>query len=416
MRRLAFAVLALLTLASAAHAHMTPNSVISLDFRSRAIDAEILIPMGELAYAMGAPLDAAHATSPAVQDYILAHISVQSVDGRAWSVALRDVSVERDGGGADIRATLTLTPPERASLRQFNLHWNGVIDHVANHYVLVFARSDFLAGTLANSPELIGGLQGGTHSLSINRQGASLGRGVAAALRLGMAHIVEGHDHLLFLIVLLLPAPLLVQARRWDGYAGLRTMFVRLALIVSAFTVGHSITLIGGAFFGWKLPARPIEVAIALTILVSAIHAWRPIFGDREPWLAAGFGLIHGLAFATVIGNFHLEVLQKALAIFGFNLGIEIAQLAVIVSMIPLMLLLAPTREYAALRLGGAVFAGVAALAWAVARVTGAPNIVSDAVEVVLDKAPWLIMAATLAAVSSRLLARAPTPAKAPRP
>src|SRR5438045_3779903 len=104
----------------------------------------------------------------------------------------------------------------------------------------------------------------------------------------------------------------------------------RLAGVVSAFTLGHSVTLIGGAFFGWRLPAQPVEVAIAVSILVSAVHAARPLFAGREPWVAAGFGLVHGLAFATVIGNFGLDPLEKAQSILGFNLGIELVQLAVV--------------------------------------------------------------------------------------
>ncbi len=105
--------------------------------------------------------------------------------------------------------------------------------------------------------------------------------------------------------------------------------------MVTAFTIGHSITLIGGAFFGWALPSRPVEVLIAISILVSAIHACRPLFPGREAWVAGGFGLVHGLAFATLIGRFGLEPLQKAQSILGFNLGIELVQLGVVLAILP---------------------------------------------------------------------------------
>ena len=382
-----------------------PNSVIWLDFKSHGVDAEILMPLGELAYATHHKLALTPATGPRPErafltHYVQDHLAARTPDGRAWTVTLADLAVLSDGMGADIRATATLTPPAGASPRRFTLAWDGVIDTVANHFVLVFARSDFETGTLASSPEMIAGLQGATRTIAIDRGQGSAWRGFAASLRLGMEHIAQGHDHLLFLIALILPAALVPRGGRWADYGGWRRALQRLALIVSAFTIGQSLTLIGGAFFGWRLPARPVEVGIALSILISALHAWRPIFGGREPLLAAGFGLVHGLAFATVIGNFRLEPIAKAQSILGFNLGIEIVQLMVVAAVLPLLLLLSPTRIYPALRTTGAAFAGFAALAWIEERLTGAPNGVGDVVDAVLGYAPWLVAVATLMALA----------------
>ncbi|MBV9840004.1 MAG: HupE/UreJ family protein [Sphingomonadaceae bacterium] len=410
-RRIARSVLAALLalLTSAASAHLMPNSVISLDFDRHAVQAEILMPMSELAYGSGhrLSLNAASglgAERPFVTRYVLDHLAVRGPDGRPWSVAIRSMTIASDSWNTDIGTTVVLTPPPGASARRFTLAWSGIIDRVANHFVLVFARSDFATGTLASAPEMIGGLQGATRTIAIDRGQGSAWRGFAASLRLGMEHIAEGHDHLLFLIALLLPAPLLPAGRRWGSYGGARRTIRRLALIVSAFTLGHSITLIGGAFLGWQLPQRPVEVGIALSILLSALHAWRPIFRGREPLIAAGFGLVHGLAFATVIGNFRLEPLAKAQSILGFNLGIELVQLLVVAAVLPLLLMLAPMRIYAPFRSAGAAFAGFAALAWIEERITGLPNGVGDAVDALLGKAPWLVLAATLVLLLHRWL------------
>ena len=404
------AALCLLLAGAAASAHLTPNSVISLDFNRSAIEAEILMPMSELAYASGHKLALNAATGavperPFLEHYVLGRLSVRAPDGRAWAVAVKDVAVVSDSWNTDIRMTVVLTPPPGAPVRRLALAWNGIIDRVANHFVLVFARSDFATGTLASTPEMIGGLQGERRGLAIDRGQGSAWRGFAASLRLGMDHIAEGHDHLLFLIALILPAPLIARSGRWRQYGGWRRTARNLVQIVTAFTVGHSITLIGGAFFNWQLPTRPVEVGIALSILISAVHAWRPIFGGREPLLAAGFGLVHGLAFATVIGNFRLEPLAKAQSILGFNLGIEIVQLAVVVCVLPTLLMLAPTRSYLIVRSAGATFAGFAALAWMEERITGRPNGVGDIIDAVLGYAPWLVAASTLAA-AIRLLSR----------
>ena len=77
------------------------------------------------------------------------------------------------------------------------------------------------------------------------------------------------------------------------------------------------------------MPSRPIEVLIAVSILVSAAHALPPFFG-REAVISAFFGLIHGLAFVTTLGELGLGRWERVASIFGFNLGIETMRLIVV--------------------------------------------------------------------------------------
>ena len=114
-----------------------------------------------------------------------------------------------------------------------------------------------------------------------------------------------------------------------------------------------------------KVNQAPVEVLIAVSILVAAIQAWRPIFGDREPWIAFGFGLIHGLSFAAVIGGYVLSPLARGEAILGFNLGIEAVQLILMLIVAPLLVGAARFRLYGILRLTGAAGAALAAFGWA---------------------------------------------------
>ncbi len=393
--------------ATPALAHLMPNSVINLDFGSRAVSAEILLPVNEISYATGRRLrldggPIADADRAFLASYLLGHLSARAPDGRPWTITLTDMRLVSDAWGADIRAEVALKPPAGASPRRLSLHDGAIIDQVSNHFVLVFAHSDFRTGTLSSEPQMIGGLQAPVFDVKIDRGQGSDWRGFAAAVRLGMRHIAEGHDHLLFLIALILPAPLLARGRLWGQFGGLRHTARGLVAVVSAFTVGHSITLIGGALFGWTLPSRPVEIGIALSIFISSIHAWRPLFHGREALIAGGFGLVHGLAFATVIANFGLEPLQKAQSILGFNLGIELIQLAVVISLLPSLIVLARLPLYAWLRRGGALLAAVASLAWIVERASGRANPVADTIDLALGQSPWL-----LAAVSAGALAAA---------
>jgi hypothetical protein len=215
---------------------------------------------------------------------------------------------------------------------------------------------------------------------------------------LGMRHIAEGTDHLLFLLALLLPAPLLVSGSHWSGFAGPRHCLLRILKVVTAFTAGHSITLALAALGVVRVPSRPIEVLIAVSIFVSAAHALRPIFPGREAGIAAFFGLIHGLAFATTLGQLGLGRWDRVTSILGFNLGIETMQLIVVAAAMPSLVLLSRTRAYTPSRIGGALFAGLASLGWIAERLLGMYNPMGTLVDGVAHHAVWI--ASVLSAVS----------------
>jgi hypothetical protein len=120
-----------------------------------------------------------------------------------------------------------------------------------------------------------------------------------------------------------------------------------------------------------RLPSQPIEVLIAVSILVSSIHVIKPIFTGKEMFITAGFGLIHGLAFADTLSNLQLDFKEMALSIFGFNLGIELMQIGIIVVVVPVLIILAKTKHYTVFRITGAILASVMAVFWIIERVLG---------------------------------------------
>jgi hypothetical protein len=170
---------------------------------------------------------------------------------------------------------------------------------------------------------------------------------------------------------------------------------------VTAFTVGHSITLVFGAL-GWaRLPGAVVESAIALSILVSAVHALVPIFSGREVYIAGGFGLVHGLAFAATLTEFGFDPLTLVSSVLGFNLGIEAFQLLVILAAMPWLVLLARSRVYAPCRIAGATLTGIAAALWLAERAFGWINPVDAIVEGVASHALWLLAGLVVLAVAA---------------
>lgn len=225
------------------------------------------------------------------------------------------------------------------------------------------------------------------------------GVGFASLFRLGVRHIAEGTDHLLFLLALLLPAPLVVFGARWGGFAGVSASLLRILRVVTAFTVGHSITLALAALGFVHVPSRPVEVLIAVSILVSAVHALRPLFPGKEAGIAAFFGLIHGLAFAATLSNLGLGRWDRVAGILAFNLGIETMQLVVVAVTLPSLILMSRTPAYSFFRIGGALFAGLASVGWIAERLLGVHTPVDLIVGALAHHAVWIAAALFLVSI-----------------
>ncbi|HEV7836725.1 MAG TPA: HupE/UreJ family protein [Gemmatimonadaceae bacterium] len=357
----------------------------------------------------------------AYAENVLRDISL-TIDGRrvsphlvAWSYSTIDML--KDGMG-DIRIELEANAPRAGGDRRLtfeNHHQPEISAYLVNaeaptdpdiqvvaqtrNYLQSFYRLDYLqAGSAAGS-----------------RSGAwftDAWSAFSSVVPLGVRHIAQGTDHLLFILVLLLPAPLVAVGGRWTGFGGVRQGVLRLIRIVTAFTIGHSLTLAAAAGGWMHAPVKPVEVLIALSILVSAVHAIRPIFPGREAFVAAAFGLVHGLAFATLIAGYGIDPWHTTLTVLGFNVGIELMQIAVLVLTVPWLLSLARTPWYRAVRVTGAVAAGVAAIGWVGERALGLGNPVGLVVASAAAHAPILLVALALLAVVATVRSRfAPIPA-----
>ncbi len=175
-------------------------------------------------------------------------------------------------------------------------------------------------------------LRGETRELPIARTPAAV-ETAGAFVHEGAIHLVTGYDHLLFLLSLVLSAGL------WARRVGLRKALRDVAVVVTAFTLGHSLSLVAAAL-GWvALPSQLVESAIAASIvLVAALGFARPESHGARPWIAGGFGLVHGFGFSSVLADVGLPTAHRVLALFSFNVGIELAQLAfVALVMLPLV-------------------------------------------------------------------------------
>jgi hypothetical protein len=174
-------------------------------------------------------------------------------------------------------------------------------------------------------------------------------------VRQGMWHVWIGYDHLAFLLLLLLPS--------------VRFKFRDLLQIVTAFTVAHSITLALAATDLVRLPVRPVELAIAASIVVAGALNMSPAAARWRLPLAFGFGLVHGFGFANALAEIGSQGARLVPVLAGFNVGVELAQLSVVVIALPLLLRMRHSPFYAARLMPAASMAMMlAGAAWFAAR------------------------------------------------
>ena len=167
----------------------------------------------------------------------------------------------------------------------------------------------------------------------------------AGIVRLGVEHILAGYDHLLFLMALLLPAVLRRRDGAWQPAKDFRTVLLDVLRTVTAFTVAHSLTLALSAAHWVVLPSRFVESAIAASIVLAALNNLFPVL-DADRSLAFGLGLLHGFGFAAVLADVGLSGQSFLRTLFGFNLGVEIGQLTVVIALLPVLYVLRRSRQY----------------------------------------------------------------------
>jgi hypothetical protein len=162
----------------------------------------------------------------------------------------------------------------------------------------------------------------------------------------GVWHIWTGYDHLLFLLALLIPLFIYRQPSTANVPLTLKQAVFKVLKLVTAFTIAHSITLIATSIYQPAFEPALIETLIAISVVLAGINIMVPMF-DKGHWrIAFGFGLLHGLGFATALSGLELPADFFVECLLSFNLGVELGQLAIVLPCIPLLLLLSRQFYY----------------------------------------------------------------------
>jgi hypothetical protein len=355
----------LLLVAGAAHAHKPSDSYLTLAADAQGLGGRWDIALRDLDDVLALDTDGDRQLTwgevrtqlPRIDRYVLGRLAVAGDDAPCVLHTL-DHRIDTDTDGAylvvDLQAACAGKP------RTVTVAYNLLFDVDPTHRGLL----KLSVGDTTHAALFAPG------SASARFDTASSGwRTLLGYLRDGIGHIWSGYDHLLFLCSLLLPAVVVRRAGRWEPSTGLRPVLVDVLRTVTAFTVAHSITLGLAAFDVVQLPSRLVESAIAFSVILAAVNNVVCIV-DRRRWLVALiFGLVHGFGFASVLSGLDLQGGDRAVALLGFNLGVEAGQLAIVFVLLPVLYALRETAFYrrAILTAGSCAIAALAAV-WLVER------------------------------------------------
>ncbi len=370
-------------------AHPMPNSVLLLEVYPKNINLKVQIPLKEMEFAV--PFSVSDkseltARNKELTDYLSRHIGITGNRQLHWTMHLDRILVEntsQNGTGefSELIAEYTAVPADH-NTRQFTLYYDAVIHQVNSHRALVSIRQDWENGIVGTQNMEIGtiGYNLDTQKatpLNVDLKKGSNWKGFVSMVKLGTQHISEGTDHLMFLLVLLLTAPLTFFNGKWNPNTDLQSSLLKILKITISFTIGHSLTLILASLEIINFPVKTIEIIIAFSILVTAVHVIKPVFPNKENIIALVFGLIHGLAFSTVLAELHLSSYRLLVSLLGFNIGIEIMQFLIILLVIPWLLVISRYKIYSVFKNMLAALAGISALAWTTERFSGQENFIS---------------------------------------
>jgi hypothetical protein len=340
MKRTTLALL-LWLFSSAAFAHDPSRSLLTLWVDGAEVHGRLDLSLRDLEDSVGLDADAdsaitwheVQARSAEIASYAARRLVLEA-DGAPCELEAAQTTAEQRGGVAfavvDLAATCAAAP------RTLRVTYGLLFDVDPAHRALLEIRAGGASTTAvlsADRPAFEGELSG----LS---PWASFARFVTE----GVWHIWHGYDHLAFVTLLVLPIVLGGIRRGSRDRPSARGAIVAIAGVVTAFTAAHSLTLALATLGIVDVPARAVESVIALSVLVAALLNVLPSMPRLGAKLAFGFGLVHGLGFASALGDLGAGEGGIAVSLVGFNVGVELGQLAVVAAALPMLLALRDRR------------------------------------------------------------------------
>lgn len=383
--RLLLCFLLITAVHSTAFAHFPDQSYIYLQIRENSVAGRFEISTKDINRVFGLDLKpgftmeevAPHLAN--IQKYVLQNTSFSSREEGDYQVRLTESDILRAESFGDFLLLKFELEGVKNLPKKMNVHYEAFTKDISGHTALLVVEENKNTGVANNESMHSIEFSSSRTSQELSTTENFLMRSLWEMIKSGIWHIWIGFDHILFLLALLLPSVLIFHSNKgapgdafknkvWTPVERLRPALMNVVKIVTFFTIAHSITLCLAAFEVISLPPRLIESIIAISIALAAFHNIYPLFSGKEWLIAFAFGLFHGFGFASVLAEKRLVGNYMGLSIFGFNLGVEIGQLVIILLVFPILFLLRKTSLYPKIRVFGSIIFILFALYWFIER------------------------------------------------
>lgn len=350
------------------HAHKLSDAHLRLEVTNQTLVGQWDIALRDLEDAIGLDADGDRAITwgevrarhNEIADFALQHLQI-SAAGEPISLVVGEQMIDEHSDGAF--SVLRFSGALPAVVADLTIDYSLLFEFCPLHRGLLQVRHGDVVQTAVLGPS------SGGQTFELAQPDRT--RQFLTFVKEGVHHIWIGIDHVLFLLALLIPAVLWRREPATSPGSGVgrpgefRPVLLRVIKLVTAFTIAHSLTLTLATLDLVNLPSRLIETVIAASVVVAAVNNLWPFFRDRGAWIVFVFGLVHGFGFASVLGDLGLPAGARALSLGGFNVGVELGQLAIVALFLPPAFLLRDTRFYRqVVRVGGSAAIALVASAW----------------------------------------------------
>ncbi len=324
--------------------------------------------------------------SPVIKAYLKQNISFKNKE-KKYPISFRKIgiSLHRHIGKKFIACHFLLD--EMDMLPEYlDIQYSAFMQSDVTHRGMLIIHYNWEAGIINNESSVSLIFSPSETQQRLSFTGLSIWRGISALTMLGLWHIWTGWDHILFLVALILPAVVRrksvakqlssLQHKVPAGYSTVwlpvryfKPTFWYIIAIMSSFTVAHSLTLGLVALDILRLPDVFVESVITISVALAAWHNISPIFNHKEWVVAFIFGLFHGFGFAGALANLGMQDSYLLLSLLGFNLGVELGQLIIIVLLLPILFMLRKYSIYPRLITWGSVALLLIAIFWGIEKI-----------------------------------------------
>lgn len=347
-----------------AFAHKPSDAFLTMDIEGTAVSGQYDIAIKDLDLLLGVDRN---------EDLKVTWGELQGVQGEIFQYAIDHVHIKSNNGPCQLQpidlqvshysdgaygTVLFETSCSDKPVTSLEVQYDSLFDFDAQHRGLLSLSYRQTINTYVFSDQ--------NRTFSFDALAGGTSRQFVLFIKEGMNHIFKGYDHMLFLVALVLPAVYFRRRRKYEPQEHFRPVFFATVKVITAFTAAHTLSLCLTTFsIVSPPPSRLVEGLVAFTILLTALNNMYPILEERLWFAGFGFGLVHGIGYASVLSDLGLTGWELAVPLVGFNVGVELAQTLIVGAFLPFAYLLRRTRFYHwTFLVGGSILTAILASIW----------------------------------------------------